>query len=277
MKIVLLFVIATMVSLLNGCQSEQEQFNEAKSAYQTDNYYKSVELFSAIIQRDSSNGELYFYRGTSYNNLGRYSLAVSDLSQALEKGVNTASCNTNLGIAYLNLKDFSNSIKYLKLGFLRNSSDSIISLDLGESYFGEKEYKSAIIYFTRVYKLTRTKTNDMYMLATAYYTDNECNNALNCYNITIDSLPEFSQDILVLSHLGRAGCYVQLNRYSEAIDDCNFVIDRSPRIGNINSALYFRALSYKEIGKVDKSCDDLKQLNDNGYRNKKLEQFLNCK
>jgi len=277
MKIIFFIVITTLASAFSSCKSEGKRYTEAKSAYDAGNYNKAVELFSAIIQSDPSNGKLYFYRGTSYNNLGRYSLAESDLLKALEMGINTASTYANLGITYLNLKDFSNSIKYLKLGYLRDSSDSIISLDLGESFFGEKEYKSAIKYFTRVYTLTRTKTNDMYMLATSYYVGDEYEKALDCYNIAIDSLPKFSQDILVLSYLGRAGCNFQINRYPEAIDDCNFVIDRSPRIGNINSALYFRAISYKEIGKIDSSCEDLKRLNSNGYQNKELEQFLNCK
>jgi tetratricopeptide (TPR) repeat protein len=79
--------------------------NSADSAYDKDDFLKSIYFYTKLINLDSTQGEYYFRRGYSFSRILNADQAIEDYLKAVELGYRQADAYKNIGINYSTLND----------------------------------------------------------------------------------------------------------------------------------------------------------------------------
>jgi tetratricopeptide (TPR) repeat protein len=97
----------------------------ADSLYEKDNYLLAINYFDSLIQLDSTHGEYYFKRGSSYNLFYKQRAAtpaISDFLTAIKLKYRESDAYFNLGISYASNND-SLAMLYFEKAVQLNPND----------------------------------------------------------------------------------------------------------------------------------------------------------
>jgi tetratricopeptide (TPR) repeat protein len=103
----------------------------AEDSYENDDYIKSIQLFSKLIEFDSSNGEYYYKRGSSYTMILYADSAIKDLKKSAILKYRVASSYHNIGLNYSTIND-SLAVYYFEKSLQIRPTDNKTKKLLGE-------------------------------------------------------------------------------------------------------------------------------------------------
>jgi tetratricopeptide (TPR) repeat protein len=157
---------------------------------------------------------------------------------------------------YLALYGFAFAISYLAFYFLsaRKAIYPVIALSLlsliyiGASINRNAVWKTPFTLWSDSVKKSPKRERAWYWLATYYTSEKDLENAMKCYNTSIECNPAFP-----LAYNGRANLEKQSNDMKAAIKDYDKAIQLDPKYA---TAFYNRGITYAAMDKLDKAIAD---------------------
>ena len=129
-------------------------FNLGRAYYWLDDDESAMENFNKSIDLDSTNSEVFYYRGFSNNYLQNYKKAIQDFFMAIELNPSYADSYAGLGDSYLYLKDYNTAIEYFTQAIDFDSMYGYAYWGRADAYyyleadrFALQDYVNALIYY----------------------------------------------------------------------------------------------------------------------------------
>ena len=96
-------------------QKIDDLFDEAFSAFDTQNYEETLSILNKIIKIEPENYTAYYYKGLTYGNMNNYGAAINEFMRAKNLNPQFIFVNYLLAIAYDNLGETQEAKKYYNL------------------------------------------------------------------------------------------------------------------------------------------------------------------
>jgi tetratricopeptide (TPR) repeat protein len=227
--------------------------NDAAKLYQSgqygdsiENYTKAVDLLKALRTDDYALqlAEFYENRASCKEKIGDFKEAIKDL-------------NLSLSLNEMNMRALHMKAHLYEL--LEKYDESLT--EYGRLMKLDASFKQAQTGYNRVKAMIQNDLNPRKKLSfddykskgNEYVKLNDYQNALDLYTKCIDM-----DNMNSVGYLNRALCYLKLNKFKDALNDCNFVLhyDDSENI----KALYRRALAFKGLGDIENALRDLSEI-----------------
>ena len=159
-KIILTLLVGLTIQLSYGQAELKSDFDKGVQLLQSNHYEEAVKAFSEVLKKATDNRVkkfCYIYRSFSYNGLGEYKNAVTDLDKAIELDPTDLASYIDRGKTKTYAKDFGGATKDF-LSILRKDSAG----KQGQAalyYLGKIEYQSgnfqkSIEYYDKLILLT---------------------------------------------------------------------------------------------------------------------------
>merc|ERR1719445_2186675 len=104
-----------------------------------------------------------------------------------------------------------------------------------------------------------------------FFKKGEWDDALECYTEAIKKTRGDCEKQKAIYFKNRAACYLKMDRFEDAVDDCTKSRDLTP---NDPKALFRRCQAYEALNKVDSAYADAKEVHNLDPKNKALEPVL---
>lgn len=167
---ILLFFSISFIS----CE-EKDELEKANQYYNSGDYKNAVEAYNKHLEMKPAHEIAIYNRGRAYEELGQYDKAVEDFLRVIE--INPR----NIG-AYLSY---------------------------GKHYYREKDYENAAYQFEKAFKLNTNSSQSATLLARANHKAGKIEEAMEYYNIAINSDRENAEAYLYRGalklHLNQSG------------------------------------------------------------------------
>jgi tetratricopeptide (TPR) repeat protein len=121
------------------------------SYFQLERYDKVLPLMKYLLDRDMKADWIYYYIGSSYQQLQQPDSAITYINKAIEAGIseNISNYYTQLASSYEDKKDYKSAIKYYKAAYESSKAD-ILLYHLARNYdVYYKDKSQAIAYYKR--------------------------------------------------------------------------------------------------------------------------------
>merc|ERR1719445_1102018 len=104
-----------------------------------------------------------------------------------------------------------------------------------------------------------------------FFKKSQWDSALDCYSQAINKTRGDCEKQKAIYFKNRAACYLKMDRFEDAVDDCTKSRDLTP---NDPKALFRRCQAYEALNKVDSAYADAKEVHNLDPKNKALEPVL---
>ena len=105
-----------------------------------------------------------------------------------------------------------------------------------------------------------------------YFKKGNWDDALDCYTQAIKKTKDDCEKQKAIYYKNRAACFLKMERFDDAVDDCNKSLDFVPKDPK---ALFRRCQAYEALNKLDSAYADAKECHNLDPKNKALEPILN--
>jgi tetratricopeptide (TPR) repeat protein len=281
-----------LFSLLKECGREKEAVEVLSSAiklmpeqpwlrfqladYYTElqNYDEAIKQYETAIELDQENGDAYFYLGHLYMDLERYEEALGVFSQGIEQFSEGDFFFHERHKAYLQLGNIESALADMNV-VIENNPHAQAFFDRSYLYFQLGHFELALTDLQDVIDYDEAANEDIdyhYALGNVYF-------QLEMYEVAVKSftfcLEHDETENKLRLYERRAQCLVELEKYEEALQDCNdgLVIEEE-----YAPLLWVRGYVYLKLEKPIESLHDaekyllLDQENPAGYYNLGLVQ-----
>jgi tetratricopeptide (TPR) repeat protein len=114
---------------------------------------EQIRLYTLAIEIDPNFSFAYYNRGSVYNNMGKYNLAIKDLDKAIEINPNYAVGYLGRGITNNNLGEYDLAINDCNKSVQLDPNSVEAYFVIGNAYLGKKEFDIALKYYDKSIKL----------------------------------------------------------------------------------------------------------------------------
>ncbi len=174
-------------------------------------YYKIIDICTNNIEKNNKLVENYKARGDANFSLGFYNLAISDYYRSIKLGNVSDLVYLNLGMSYYSINRIDSAIIILRKCESINSKNIDCKLYLSECFKSRRDFLNSKGILQKVLAIEKNNLNATYNLALVYKELKEFQNAINLFNLCINSNFLIQNSLLNISF-----CKAQLNKESEA-------------------------------------------------------------
>jgi tetratricopeptide (TPR) repeat protein len=198
-KTLLTFLLGLIFQICYGQAELKESFEKGVKLLQSESYKKAAETFTDILGKATDERLkkfCYIYRGFSYNGLGEYKKAVSDLDKAIELDPNDLSSYIDRGKAKAYLKDLDGAKKDFEYILTK---DSIGDQGQGAFYYLGKisyqlgNFEQSINYYDKLIVLTPMDTELYFNRAVSKGMIMDVAGSIKDYDKAIELKPDFTE------------------------------------------------------------------------------------
>lgn len=184
---------------------------------------ESIRLHQAIINDFPYNELAWFNLATAYQGLKLYEKAIDAYQYALAIDDKFDYAYRNLGDAYIRLRRYRDAIEALEKVLELNRPEDVIYEAIGFCYDKLKNYAQARFYYRKASHLNPNDSKLCYKLACTYINEEQWEPAIRQLEsaMQIHRQPEY--------YLAMGECFLQLERYKEAIQHLLSAVDMKPR------------------------------------------------
>lgn len=246
-KLVILFPLLFVV-LAGYSQNNRKLYRIGKKSFNDGNYKIAKKFFTQSIEADSSLLKVFLIRAEASEKIETFEDAVSDYKQAILMDKKEESHYFNAGRLLLALEKYQESIFYLKK-----------TTELDEKYIQAYQLKVNAFMKLEMYEEAIVEAEEALMLE---------KNALNYYNHGLVSyyLKDFKvaeadfnyaitfNENYIEAYIELAKSLLQQNRYEDALNNCNIVIELNPLTKDI---YIVRSEIYHQIADYEKAINDV--------------------
>ena len=217
---------------------------------------EAIDKFTQAIDLDSENGEGFAGRGLAYDTTGRYTEALSDLSNAVELGIERSDVYTSLGFTRFAtggdleqcLEDFDNAIELDANNARAYGGRGIVYTEL-------EQFEKAIDDFSKGVELAPKDHKSYRERGRVYGYIENYEQAIEDYDAAIKLNPQYPQ-----AYRERGTIYLQAENFESAVADFTEAIEQAGNDSedNINMYLnYFsRGVALAQLGNLEQALDD---------------------
>lgn len=208
-------------------------------------YDMAIEKYSHAVKLDNGYSSAYSFRAESYLTMGKYSEAAQDVVKALSINHDEKAYSMLDSLA---IKSFTNI--YTRLLAQKNTEPNVPywTYCLGEVCNSAKKYCESLDFFKESAKTNEYQALTYRRIASIYRTILRPNAAIEYLNKSIDTDSTGENSVYQ-----RAMCYIDMERYQEAVSDVNSLIAKHPD----NDYLYkLRGFIRKRSGNLRNAIDD---------------------
>jgi tetratricopeptide (TPR) repeat protein len=167
LSIIILFSIC-----LISCQ-EKDELEKANQYYHSGDYKNAIQAYNEHLEMKPAHEIAIYNRGRAYEELGQYDKAVRDFKKVIEMNPR-------------NIRAF---------------------LSYGKHFYRNKDYENAAFQFETAYKLNTNSVKSATLLARAYHKSGKVEDAMEYYNIAINSDKDNAE-----AYLYRGALKIHLNQ-----------------------------------------------------------------
>ena len=206
--------------LLEKERQEQKQMTawdyrrQGNRYYNSGQYAKAVESYSAAIDMQPKTAQFYNDRGCSYSFLEEYNSAISDFDKAIELDPKFASAYNNRGYAYNDLEEYDKAIPDLDKAIELDPKFASAYNNRGCAYNDLEEYDKAISNFEKAIELDPIYANPYKHYGVTLKKRGDFAKALELLTKAIELDPKYKE-----AYEERAEVYRSLGKIAEAEED----------------------------------------------------------
>ncbi len=207
-------------------------------------------------------------------NLGDYAHAIDLFKDYLAKfpqSPKIAQTNFSIAESYYYQEKYAEADEYYKKVEESSQDTSMVVASLVSQGWGNlklKNYDESLAAFNRAEQMANEKgilTDEIFLGKASFYSETgDQQQALDAYAKLIELFPK--SDRLLEAHLGRANVFYSLQRYPEAIEEYQNVINAGNPVGTrkdiIEKANFGLAWTYLKMGQVDQSIASFQNILD---------------
>src|SRR4051794_360767 len=237
---------------------EQEPTNEEalyKICFWTDftgRNEESIRLHHKIIEEHPYNELAWFNLGAAYQGLKLYEKAIDAYQYAVVIDEKFDYAYRNMGDAFIRLRKYKEAIETLEKVLSLTRPEEVIYEAIGHCYHRLGKYAPARFNYRKASHMNPEDSKLHYKIALTYIGENQWNSALKPLEQALSmhrQVPEYN--------LAIGECYMQLQKYREAIQHFSIVVRSRPR--NINGwesliRCLYKATYYEEAMRQCKSA-----------------------
>ena len=219
---------------------------------------KAFNDFSAVINKNVTIGEPYYWRGIILENVERFGVALEDYSSAIKNNFSNEDIHKRRFKLYLKNKQYDLAIADLTIIIDKYSpkSDSIWN-ERGKCYAALNKHELALVDFNKAIMLNKDFEEAYINRANSKVALKKDASALADYNKILYLNPKNG-----FAYEGRGIYYFNRKNFNAAREDFDKAIKFSP---NSAKAYYFRGAMKDENGDGNGACEDLRKAADLGY------------
>lgn len=169
---------------------------------------------------------------------------------------NNAVIAFNKGKEYYDYEDYDRSVGYFREAIRLNPNNADYPYVLSQAYYELKQFDSARFFIEKAISLEANQPDYHYRAGNVYYHLKEYEKAYGNYSIALDHLNIEYPINEVLCHFNRGICAINLKRYSQSLQDFDFVISQDPEFGE---AIQMKGLALIRLKKKEEACKCFKE------------------
>ncbi len=253
-KYISLLILLFILNVNNLFSQYDNLYQEANTAFLSNNFEKAENLFSEIIKSKPDFKDVFIKRGMCYLLTNQLELAENDFTQALNYNPKNVDAYNGRGLAYENMgnskkawEDFSEAIKF-------NSKFTEAYINRGHIYNKNSEYEKSIYDFGTAMQLDPKNPAAYFGRAKVYYNMKFFDKSINDFNTAIGkglNNPEVYYE--------KGNCYFRKKDLKNAIKDYTEALKINPKYID---ALNNRAISYDKSGNTKRAEEDRMRISD---------------
>ena len=174
-------------------ETNDTQYNDAKSLYLSGDYNASLILWEKILTSDPKNYKAWNNRGLVLIELHKYKEAIDSLNHALQYESGNADIWYNLGLSHFSLSRFSEAEDSFNHSIQINPDYRDAWFKIGILRFGKGDYQSAINSFNKSIQLRSDDPQAWLNLGFAYEQQEQFAQAVKAYDQSVLLDPQYSQ------------------------------------------------------------------------------------
>lgn len=266
MKNIFNYILFTLITLfvITACEkSADEYYDEGLQFDEKQNYKEALNSFTLAINSRPDFAEAYAFRAGSKYSLGDYDRAFEDANKAIQIDSSLSIAYNNRGIIYLERNQLDNAILDFNQALALDSTFAYAYSNRGIAKTNSKKYTEAIIDHSMAISLDSSKGEFFINRGVCMYFLEDYNTAIQDYNKGIELIPDYKVKSLNFAYLSRGNAYLKAGQKQKALLDFNKSIEvyvKNP------SSYYNRGLLFRELGQLDKACDDWKTGSKLGHK-----------
>lgn len=247
-------LLILMLLLAWSCTRDRREsaLNKGIALYEQSQPDSAVKYLELAAQQDTANALIFDYLGHCYVKMQRYDKAVKDYEKAIRLGEDSSAMYNNAGDSYYHLNDTANAEACFLTAKRKDSTNPVSYLNLGIIYSGRKDYRKAIENFKKAIKYNPADPQTYYSLSVALQYADRSKEALEAINHALRFSP--ADDTYLTKKSSIEG---SMALYEDAVKDATAAININR---NNADAIYVRALAYRQLNELDKSCEDYHRL-----------------
>lgn len=229
-------------------------------SHQSKNYEARIAA-NKCIQINPHYAPGYSLKGNYEYQEGNYKLAISYAKLAIKYDPTKSSCWNSLGLAYMGLDDNQNAVMAFEKALSIDTNETLYLNNLSMALLNCGRKKEAMEKLNLALKLEPKNPFLLQKRACIYQETGKLNEALaDISKVIAQHLHTIAQD-----YITRAGIYIELKRYDEAITDAKTAISLKKKFSNgyyVWARAQFLKGNYKEaIANCDKAIAESKDIN----------------
>ncbi len=134
-------------------KTAEQYFQSGKALAGKGEHERAVAEFTEAVRLDGSNGEVFFWRASSYEKLGRYQSAIDDYNKMITLRYNLSTAFFNRGTDYYFLKKYEASVSDITAAIGLDRTNAGRFYNRGLSYFELGNYDKAYNDFAEAARL----------------------------------------------------------------------------------------------------------------------------
>lgn len=190
----------------------------AEIYFWANNYNEAIQIYSKMLQKDSSLYYFKYYRAQAYYYQGSYGEAINDFRASKKFYLKSPELFYKLGHSEMELKNYGDAIKDLLVCIKLNPKSSTYFNQLSWTYFLMKKYEEALIYVNKALLLDPKNANAQDTRGCIYFKLSNYQKSIIDFNRAIQ-LDSASTN----SYYYRALAFSKTNERPKALKDWEFL------------------------------------------------------
>ena len=222
--------------------------NRGRVYRRMEQYDKSLQDFSNLIERYPNNSQVFGNRGETYRFMERYEEALQDFDRAIELDPEYTGAITLRGYIYRLMERYKEALEYFDRAIELDSKYTWAIALRGETYGLMERYEEALQDFDRAIELDSKYTWAIALRGEAYRLMERYEEALQDFDLAIELDPEYTWAITLRGYI-----YRLMEQYEEALQ----YFDRAIELDSNNAwAIALRGETYGLMERYEEALQD---------------------
>lgn len=226
--------------------------NRGRFYRRMEQYDKSLQDFSNLIERYPNNSQVFGNRGETYRFMERYEEARQDFDRAIEIDPEYTWAITLRGYIYRLMEQYEEALQYFDRAIELHRKDAWAIALRGETYRLMERYEEALQDLDLAIELDPQYTWAIALRGETYGLMERYEEALEDFDCAIKINPKYT-----LAIANRAQTYRLMNRYEEALKDFDCAIELDPKY---TWTIANRAQSYRLMERYEEALQDFDRV-----------------